>query len=426
MNVRELKRQEVMSRVKRKEIGLADAAALMDVSYRQAKRIWRRYRQSGAKGLVHASVGRSSSRSKPAEFRRKVLARIQEKYGGPVGVRFGPTLAAEHLAAEDKLEVHPETLRRWMLAAKLWSRARKRAPHRKRRERRAHFGELVQFDGSPHDWFEGRGEKCFLMNMVDDATSRSGGIFSEQESIWAAVEVLRDWVTRYGIPQALYTDGKNVYVQEPTVKQQLRGELPVTQFGRMCQKLGIRIIAANSPQAKGRVERNHATHQDRLIKKMRLKRISSIAAGNQFLPPYLAEHNRRFTTAPASAKDYHTPVPKGLDLDSIFRLEEERILGNEWVISYHSRRWQITRQSRHAPARSKVTVCEWADGRLRIYYREREMAWEEFSPVAPVPPTRLGVRRLKKKSPVSKTHPWKALEYRTMNPRGKERSRKTE
>ena len=273
MNVRELKRQEVLSRLKRKEITLKDAAALMEVSYRQAKRVWRRFRKSGAKGLVHAGVGHPSSRSKPAEFRRKVLAKVQEKYSGAVGTRFGPTLAAEHLAAEDKLEVHPETLRRWMLAAKLWSRARRHKEHRQRRERRPHFGELVQFDGSPHDWFEGRGEKCFLMNMVDDATSRTEAIFSEQESIWAAVTVLRQWVSKHGIPKALYTDWKNVYVQEATGQATTAGRsagdavwphVPATRNSHYCGQFGAgqRKSRAQSRHTSGPADQEDATQAD--------------------------------------------------------------------------------------------------------------------------------------------------------------------
>jgi transposase len=380
MSVRELKRHEVMGRVSRNEIGLRDAAALMEVSYRQVKRVWKRYRQEGAAGLVHRSAGRPSSRSKPAELRKRALALIREKYSGEAGKRFGPTLTAEHLSSDEGLEVHPETLRRWMLEAGLWSRERKHRPHRKRRERRKHFGELVQFDGSQHAWFEERGAKCFLMNMVDDATSRTEAIFSEEETIWAAVGVLRKWVSKYGIPKALYTDWKNVYVKEPTPKQELRGEVPVTQFGRMCAKLGIRIIAANSPQAKGRVERNHGTHQDRLIKKMRLKQIASMVEGNRFLPTYLADHNRRFVSAPQAAEDFHTAVPESVDLDAIFRLEEMRTISNDWVVSYHSRLFQLRVSSRqHAPARSQVTVCEWQDGRIKIYYRDQLMPSEEIS-----------------------------------------------
>ncbi|MEO7142081.1 MAG: ISNCY family transposase [Bryobacteraceae bacterium] len=430
MSVKELKRQEVLSRVKRKELGLADAAELMEVTYRHARRLWKRYRKEGAKGLVHRSTGRRSGRSKPQKFREKVLAKIAEKYGGSVGERFGPTLAAEHLASDDGLEVNPETLRRWMLEAGLWNRARKRKAHRQRRQRRRHFGELVQLDGSVHDWFEGRGRPCFLMNMVDDATGQTRAIFSEQETIWAAVGVLRSWVKKYGIPKALYTDWKNVYVKEPTPKQELRGEAPPTQFGRMCSNLEIRIIAANSPQAKGRVERNHGTHQDRLIKKMRLKGVSGLAEGNRFLPSYLGEHNSRFTIAPGEAEDYHTAVPKDLDLDSIFRLEETRTLGNDWVVSYKGRLLQVQPQGRnYAPAHSQVTVCEWEDGRIQLYYREQPMRWKEIPqrPAKIEPPTRskVFVHRSRPKPPAS-GHPWKQKSFRDMIPRKRAVSRKIE
>ena len=417
MSVRELKRHEVMGRVSRSEIGLGDAAELMEVSYRQAKRIWKRYRQEGAPGLVHRSAGRPSSRRKPKELRERALALIAEKYSGEVGQRFGPTLAAEHLGSDDGLHVHPETLRRWMVEVGLWSRERKARMHRKRRQRKQHFGELVQFDGSQHAWFEERGSKCFLMNMVDDATSRTEALFTEQETIWAAVAVLRKWVNKYGIPKALYTDWKNVYVKQPTPQQELRGEVPVTQFGRMCAQLGIRIIAASSPQAKGRVERNHGTHQDRLIKKMRLKQIASEEEGNRFLPSYLAGHNRRFVSLPAATEDFHTPVPKGLDLDAIFRLEETRTLSNDWVVSYHGRLLQLRRNGRqHAPARSKVTVCEWQDGRIAISYREQAMEWDEIAhrPTAAAAAIAQPLAQHRKPKAPPMDHPFKQKSYQQM------------
>lgn len=330
-------------------------------------------------------------------------------------------LAAEHLMSDDGLEVNAETLRRWMLAEGLWSRERKRKPYRQRRERRKQFGELVQFDGSPHDWFEGRGPKCMLMNMVDDATSTSEAIFSEQETIWAAATVLRKWVTTHGIPGALYTDWKNIYKQKVTAGQQLRGENPTTQFGRMCSKLGIRIIAANSAQAKGRVERNHGTHQDRMIKKMRLKGIGSIEEGNRFLSGYLAEHNRRFTSTPAEAVDYHVRLPKDLDLDNVFRLETMHTVGNDWVVQHKGLLFQIQPQSRHyAPARGKVMVCEWQDGRMKIYYRDREIRWEQISerPARLVKPT-TSPRHRQPERPAA-DHPWKQS-FKDMKPRNTER-----
>src|SRR5918992_657922 len=305
MSTTELRREGVLARVAAGTLKLGSAAALMGVSYRQAKRLYRRYRATGAKGLKHGSTGRPSNRASDPKRRERVLALIREKYSGPVDERFGPTLAAEHLASEDGITVDHETLRRWMLEVGLWSRARKRSPHRRRRERKAHFGELVQLDGSFHPWFEDRGPHSCLLTLVDDATGRSLGRFGAQETIWAAVEILRAWMAQYGIPQALYTDWKNVYVRRPNQEERDSGAEPLAQFGRMCATLGIMIIPASSPQAKGRIERNHGTHQDRLVKKLRRKGIADIAAANRFLQEqYWADHNARFARAPASADDF--------------------------------------------------------------------------------------------------------------------------
>src|SRR5436189_3596466 len=268
-----------------------------------------------------------------------------------------------------------ETLRRWMVAERLWSRQRKRKKHCQRRERKPHFGELVQLDGSFHDWLEGRGPRGCVMNMVDDATSETQARMGKEETIGAAAGVLRAWIGKYGVPRALYTDWKNVYKRKATPAEQLRGEVPATQFGRMCTRLGIRIIAASSPQAKGRVERAHGTHQDRLVKKLRVKKISSYEQANRFLEhEYVEEHNQRYRQAPAQAKDYHRPAPSAKQLQQIFRLQQERTIGNDWVVRYHNRYLQLQRQSQHyAPAQAKVTVCEWEDGRLAIEYRGREL-----------------------------------------------------
>ena len=188
--------------------------------------------------------------------------------------------------------------------------------HRKRRERKEHGGEQVQLDGSFHDWLEGRGPRGCLMNMVDDASGDTLARLGREETIWAAAGVLRAWVKKDGVPVALYTDWKNVYVREASSKEQLQGVVPVTQFGQMCQRLGIRIIAANSPQAKGRVERNHGTHQDRLVKKMRLKKIKTHEEANRFLEKeYLPEHNRRFRRSPVQPEDYHRAAPRAVELE---------------------------------------------------------------------------------------------------------------
>jgi hypothetical protein len=298
-----------------------------------------------------------------------------------------------------------------MLSAGLWSRARKRAPYRQRRERKAHFGELVQLDGSFHLWYEDRAPRGCLVTLVDDATSRTLGRLGAEETIWAAAEVLRRWVERYGVPHALYTDWKNVYVRTPNAEEQATGAAPLTQFGRMCAALDIQIIAASSPQAKGRVERNHGTHQDRLVKKLRRLGIAAAAAANGFLEQtYLPEHNRRFAVAPASGEDFHRRVPSRATLDRVFQLEEARVLSNDWVVRYDTRYFQVARQSGHAPARSTVQVREARDGAIELRYRGRLMQWTEIAaPVKPTPPvvgTRLSSAPHRPARP-SADHPWR-------------------
>lgn len=380
MSTRELRRAEVLGRVKCRTVRLIDAAKILEVSYRQAKRLWRRYREEGAKGLQHRSAGRSSNRAKPEKFRRKVLQLIREKYSGTEQERFGPTLAAEHLAEEDGQEVSEETLRRWMLAEGLWSRKRRRKAHRKRRERRQHFGDLVQLDGSFHAWFEERGPRGCLMNMVDDATGTTSCRMGEQETIWTAAGVLRGWIGKYGVPRALYTDWKNVYKRQPTKSESLRGRAATTQFGRMCERLEIRIIAASSPQAKGRVERNNGVHQDRLVKKLRRQGIRSYEATNEYLEAeYLPEHNQRFAREAARAENYHVKTPSAAMLREVFRLETERWISNDWVVQYRGHFLQLQPQSRrYGPTKAKALVCEWEDGAVEVHYRGESIDYEDL------------------------------------------------
>jgi transposase len=379
---------------------------MMAVSYRQAKRLYRRYRAEGAKGLTHRRAGGASNAARPAPERERILAIVREKYSGTVDERFGPTLAAEHLASEDGVAVHHDTLRRWMLAAGLWSRARKRSPHRRRRERMAHFGELVQLDGSFHPWLETRGPQSCLLAMVDDATGRSLGRFGAQETIWAAAGLLRTWIEQYGIPRALYTDWKNVYVRPPNQEERATGAAPLTQFGRMCAKLGITIIPASSPQAKGRIERHHGTHQDRLVKKLRRHGIADVAAANAFLAAdYWPDHNRRFARTPASADDFHVPVPRGVSLATVFRLEETRTVSNDWVVRYANRHFQLERQSHQPPARSTVQVFEDAEGQIDIRYRDRRMRWTEIAAARPQPDDTAAPRPSRPPTPAVRSRP---------------------
>jgi transposase len=410
MSARELTRVEVLSRVKAGTLSLGSAAQMLGVSYRQVKRLARRYRAEGGKGLNHRGAGGPSNHARPTAERERALALVREKYRGTVDVRFGPTLAAEHLASEDGVTVHHDTLRRWMLAAGLWSRARKRAPHRQRRERKAHFGELVQRDGSFHLWYEARAPRGCLMNLVDDATGRTLARLGDEETIWAAADVLRRWIERYGVPLALYTDWKNVYVREPSAEERVTGAVALTQVGRMCALVGIQISAASSPQAKGRVERNHGTHQDRLVKKLRRLGIADADAANTFLETtYLPEHTARFAQAPTSTDDCHRRTPSRVTLDRVLQLEETRVLSNDWVVRYATRHFQVARQSHQAPARSTVVGREGVTGAIEMRYRGRLMRWTEIPAPAPKPTVALpgvgnGGRRL---SRPSADHPWR-------------------
>ena len=411
MSEKELKRAEVLSGVKAGEWKVVDAAELLRLSYRQTKRLWRRYREEGAKGLQHGNAGRRSDRAKAAEFRGQVLLLVRRKYGGEEWERFGPTLAAEHLESDDGLPVDHETLRRWMLAEGLWRRQRKRRQHRRRRERQKHFGELVQLDGSFHEWLPASGQRQCLMNMVDDATGKTLSQLHQQETTWAAADMLRAWVEKYGVPHCLYTDWKNVYLREPDAKERLTGEQPLTQFGRMCGKLGVKILGARSPQAKGRVERSNGTLQDRLIKKLRLYGIGTMPEANRYLRQhYLPDHNRRFSREPVSAEDYHRPRPSKAERDAIFRIEEQRVISNDWVVQYQGRFLQIERESRYAPAGGKVMVSEGRDGTLQLWYRERPVKWREISKPGPAVQPRAKGRarqvRRKVQRPAA-THPWK-------------------
>jgi len=412
LSAREVERAGVLRRVKEGKLKLVSAAQLLGISPRQGKRLWKRYQEQGIQGLQHRAAGRRSNHAKPEKFRKPVLALVRDKYSGGIEERFGPTLAAEHLASEDGLEITSGTLRRWMLSAGLWSRERKRGRYRKRRERKAHFGERLQWDGSFHGWLEERGPEGCRMNLVDDATGTTLCQLGKQETTWAAANLLRLWIEHYGVPQARYTDWKNVYVRPGSEADKQAGKAPLTQFGRMCAKLGIGIIAASSPQAKGRVERNHGTHQDRWIKKLRRKNISSYEAANQFLAEtYLPEHNRRYSRAAASEEDFHRAKPSLRRLEEIFCLEQERRLSNDWVVRYGGRFLQVERSSyHHAPAQAQVVVQDWENGKLEIRYRGRKIAWKEIRALPERPlPQRL-TQRLRPPRPAA-THPWRS-DYR--------------
>ena len=394
----------VLERVKKKEITQRQATQIMGGSYRQCLRRYKRYGKEGAKGLVHRGRGQGSNRAKNDEIRKGIIDRYQERYGD-----FGPTLAAEKLANEGH-EVDHETLRRWLIKEKLWKKRRKRSPHRSWRERRAHFGELVQMDGWPHKWFEERGETCCLMNMVDDATGTTLGRLDEQETTAGAMKLLWKWIDKYGIPAALYTDRKNVYVpdEKTAAKAELNGREALTQFGKTCKNLGIRIIQAHSPQAKGRVERSNGTYQDRLVKELRLEQISDIDSANKLLAESFADNlNQKFAVSPREKADFHRSA-KGRDLASVFCIEEERSLTDDWIVRYGNSYYQMVGQSKQPPTTKKVKVRSYLNGELHFNYRGKDLVYSEL-PQRPVPakadaPARIKPRHIPTPAP---DHPWR-------------------
>ena len=370
MSQKERHRFVYLDRVVKRELRQSELPDLLGVSLRQCQRLLAVYRAQGEAGLVHGLRGKPGSRRADPELKSAVLSAYRAKYPD-----FGPTLASEKLLERDGLVVHPETLRLWLVESGDWTVRKRRVHHRSRRKRRACLGELIQLDGSPHDWFEGRGSKCCLITLVDDATGLTSLPFAEDEGTFAVMAAVRAWIERYGIPLALYTDRLKTYLtdREPTTEEQLAGQEPLSQFGRACSSLGIRILAARSPQAKGRVERKHGLTQDRLVKELRLAGIDNIADANEFLEGWLPSINDRFRVVPADAADAHRPVPDGLDLRSVFCRHEQRTVGNDWVVRYNNRSLQIVKQPDLPPSGSTVTIRHFADGNLEIWTKQRRL-----------------------------------------------------
>lgn len=396
-------RIQVFERVIREGLPLNDAAQILNISYRQAKRLLARFKAEGREGILHRLKGKPSNHSFDPETKAAVLELYQERYPD-----FGPTLAAEKLAL-DGFIINHETLRLWLIEEELWKRKRRSREHRSRRPRRAHFGELVQMDGSHHHWFEDRAPSCCLMNMIDDATGVTLSFLSEQETIEAAMTLLWKWIETFGIPAALYTDLKNLYFSEEKAveRAELEGVELLTHFGRACKKLDIVMIKAYSPQAKGRVERSNSTYQDRLVKEQRLAAISDIASANELLyGGFLEEINDKFAVEPREEEDYHRKA-EGLDLASIFCIEDTRCITKDWIVRFENNYYQLKRQSNYGPARGKVLVRKYLNGELHFEYREQDMAYEKLEEKPERVEKSLKVKKAKGKYKPSPEHPWR-------------------
>jgi len=397
----------LMTRVADGLLKLRLAAEMMRVSYRQVKRIWRRYRQEGDAGLIHRGRGRSSNHTYPVAERKRAVALYDKRYTG-----FGPLLASEHLATDHGIVVDHETLRRWLLAAELWHPRRKREAHRAARERRPRRGDLVQIDGSEHDWFEGRGVRTVLMVMIDDATNTTLARFYPAEDTAAAYDIFERYVRLYGLPAALYPDRDSIYIctREASLEEELANVGPETQFARAMRELGVDLIPAYSPQAKGRVERRHGLFQDRLVKEMRLLGIRTIEAANIYLDgTFLALVNGRYTVKPTDPANGHRLRPSPTTLALILSWQEPRTVAKDWTLRWRNRRLQI--DARHAalglPGR-RVMVAERRDGTLAILYGKRLLTFRDApAPATPTPRPIAPQMPHRTRQPPAADHPWR-------------------
>src|SRR5581483_3040612 len=339
MNRRERERLVVLSRVKDRELSRRDAAAVLSLSLRQVHRLYLRYLSEGDGGLVHRARGKPSVRRIDVQERARALALYRSTYQG-----FGPTLLAEKLGADHGVWVSHDTVRRWLISEGLLERSRKGRRSRRRRIRKQKFGQMVQMDGSPHDWFEGRGPRCCLMVVIDDATGQMRGRFYQSETLAAAMEMFGCWCDEFGIPQSLYVDRAGIYRadREPTLDEIKSKRKPLTQFGRAMKELEVRLILAQSPQAKGRVERANGTLQDRLVKEMRLARISSIEQANAWLASsgFFQKLSERFGVKPIDSADAHRPVVMDLS-SSVLCVKEKRSVSLDGCLQWQGQILQL-------------------------------------------------------------------------------------
>jgi transposase len=396
----ELKRLYILKKVNEKKVKQREAAEILGVSTRQIRRLARRIKREGEAGIVHKSRGKPSNRKIPEETRKMITELYRKEYGD-----FGPTLAAEKLLERHKLRISDETLRLWLIESGDWKVKRKKKQHRQWRERKHHYGEMVQIDGSHHDWFEGRGPECVLMGYIDDATGKVFGRFYEYEGTIPAMESCRRYMRKYGIPMSIYLDKHTTYkspVKEPGYYGETQKE-SLSQFERAMKELGVDVIHAHSPQAKGRIERLFKTFQDRVVKEMRLRGIKSIEEGNRFLEYYLPIYNRRFSIQAQATDNFHRELPKGFKLDTILCRKTERTVRNDFTVSHKGVLYQITEST---DAR-KVTVEERINGSLRITYKGRNLKFRGITQRPGKEPRQKQYIRSKKKYTPPAKHPWR-------------------
>ncbi len=406
MSNQEITRLEVMQRLSDKRLKQFEAGRMLGISVRQVKRVFRAYKTHGAAGLVSRRRGKPSNNQLDPDTMQTAIDLIYEYYHD-----FGPTLAHEKLTEVHNLKLSDESVRRLMIAEGLWKPKRAKKPSvYQMRERRACFGELVQIDGSDHDWFEGRAPRCTLLVYIDDATGQLLELwFVPAETFFGYCEASRHYFERYGKPVAFYSDKHGIFrVNQPRPLGTTSG---LTQFGRAMQELDVQIICANTPQAKGRIERANQTLQDRLVKEMRLHGISDIDSANDFLTEYRQDYNRRFAVAPRSNHDAHRPLLICENLDLILSYQKVGTLSKNLTVQSKGVIYQIqSNRPYYALRNAQVTVCQNAKGEVTILYKKETLAYTIFqkaSRQAEVVDIKTLDRQIKNPKPPAPNHPWR-------------------
>ncbi|MCA0937568.1 ISNCY family transposase [Vibrio alginolyticus] len=384
MSEKDIYRFKVLADVREKRLRQVDAAIILNVSVRHIRRLLNRFSTLGAQSLTHAARGRPSNRRYSEDFKADILKIIHKHYSD-----FSPTLALEKLSEQHNLVLSKETLRQWMIADGLWVPHSKRKPRvYQPRYRRDCLGELIQIDGSHHDWFEGRCDKCCLLVFIDDATGRLMKLrFSETESAFDYMVATREYLNQHGKPVAFYSDKHSIF----RVNQEKHKQVGQTQYGRVLNELGIELICANSSQAKGRVERANQTLQDRLIKEMRLQGINTIEEANSWLPYFIADFNRRFAKPANYPKDMHRKVQETAEeLDDIFSWQEIRKLSKSLTFQYDKVVYLIENTEKNARlVHENVKVLDYPNGDIAILYGHRKLNFKTFDKLEHVQQTQI-------------------------------------
>ena len=372
MSQKELKKAHILEQIKERKIKQIEGARILGISDRHVRRLLKEYCVKGALGIVHKLRGRKSPRAISQSKKRYVLVLTNDIYRD-----FGPTLLSEKLAEREKIQISRETLRKWLVEYHegcVWRR--KGRKHRRWRERKHHVGEMVQGDGSRHDWFEGRGNECSLIGYIDDASNRVYARFYEYEGVLPVLDSFKRYVKKYGIPASVYFDRHSTYKsrRKQTVEEFFKDKEVLTHVGRAWRELKVDIHYAYSAQAKGRIERLFKTFQDRLIKEMRLHGISTIKEANEFLEWYLPQHNKRFGVEPAAEGDLHRFLPTPKELNNILCKKTEHVVRNDFTIVHEKRRYQILSCTKA----KKVIVEERLDSKMCIKYNDNILKYKEI------------------------------------------------